>query len=205
MMRWLAVGLLLAGSMVGAQPEPMLTVTFDREGVPMPHWELRLQADGTGEFESKRADAPVANVRAIHVPSTGWQKMQRLLAASNHLAPCETKAKNLARIGVKTVVWRAGDGNVARCSFNYTDNKPLSELAEMWSGMAATLNEGPRIAHLHRYDRLGLDKELADYEHAVQMKMAIEPALIEPELRALVEDESVMERVRERAARLLKQ
>ena len=197
-----ALGLLCFSVVMVAQSATVLRVSFDREGVPVPHWEMRLAADGSGVFESRPAtDAPVS--REVRLSPKNWARMQRLLAASNHLVPCESESKNLARIGIKTVEWTAADGAVARCSFNYTDNKALSQLAEIWVGMAATLDEARRITQLHKHDRLGLDKELADYQHAVDQGFAAEPGLIEPELRALVEDEMVMQRVRVRAQRLL--
>ncbi|MBS1813970.1 MAG: hypothetical protein JSS87_03745 [Acidobacteria bacterium] len=185
-----------------AQSATVLKISFEREGVRVPHWEMRLDDDGSGMFESRPAGAaPVS--REVRLSQKSWEHMRRLLEVSNHLVPCESRARNLARIGVKTVEWTTPEGSVARCSFNYTDNKALSQLAEIWSGMAATLEEGRRIAQLHKHDRLGLDKELSEYEHAVAQGFAVEPKLIEPELRALVEDEWVMERVRKRAQRLL--
>lgn len=198
----IAIAAMFATLGVHAQVKPTLRVTFEREGVPVPYWRLVLDPQGAGTFESRPTNDGKL-VRAIRLPEATWTRMQNLLSESHNLTPCETKTKGLARIGAKSVEWTTPDGAVARCVFNYTDNKSLTVLADLWNGLAATLDEARRISHLHKHDRLGLDHELAEYEHSVDQGFAADPVLIAPELQSLVEDPALMDRVRRRAQHLL--
>lgn len=197
----LTAALLLFGTTAQAQSTAVLSVTLERDGVPVPYWRLQLDNNGAGTFQQRPKDLPF-ETRNIQIAPATWARMQRLLADTHNLTPCETKTKGLARVGQKTVDYIA-NGATAHCSFNYTDNKPLSALADMWNGLASTLTEARRLTQLHKHDRLGLDKELADYEHAVDQGFAIDPSLIQPELQAILADEALMERVRRRAQHLL--
>jgi hypothetical protein len=65
------------------------------------------------------------------------------------------------------------------------------------------MDEGRRLEFLHRYDRLGLDAEMTAMEDSVKAGRALELNTIEPVLASIVKDMAVMERVRQRAAKLL--
>lgn len=205
LLRRMALLSVMAGSFVcGAQASsPIeLKVRFDHDGVPVPHWTLTFFADGTGRYEGSPAAAEPDTRQFMLRPQT-WQRMRSLMVAWHGAVPCETKNKNLARVGQKTVDYIPAGEAAAHCSFNYTDSKPLLEAASMWNSLAYTLDEGRKIVQLHRHDRLGLDKELQQLEHALQEGFAMEPHVIEPELTALVQDELLMDRVRARAMRIL--
>jgi hypothetical protein len=58
---------------------------------------------------------------------------------------------------------------------------------------------------MHRYDRLGLYSEMDTLIHEVEEKRALEIGNITPALTAIVADEALMQRVREKAAKLLAQ
>lgn len=202
MNKLLIIAAVFASVSLHAQSKPVLRVTFEREGVPVPYWRFVLDSNGVGTFEQHPVnDGRVT--RPIRLSQSTWGRMQSLLADSHNLTPCETKTKGLARIGNKTVDWTTPEGIATRCTFNYTDNKSLTALADLWNALASTLDEARRIGHLHKHDRLGLDKELAEYEHAVEQGFAADPTLIAPELQSLVDDNALMDRVRRRAQHLL--
>lgn len=204
MKRWFGAVVLSAMLSVAcvAQGNPELKVEFQREGVPVPHWKLTFFHDGSGVYEGWPSNFEAVK-REFKLSAETWAQVQGLMQASKGMQPCETRTKGLARVGQKSVEYSPADGPVAHCSFNYTDNKPLAEAATLWVGMATTLDEGRRIANLHKHDRLGLDKELTDYQRALENGMAGEPRLIAEELQALVEDTALMDRVRARAQQIL--
>ncbi len=115
---------------------------------------------------------------------------------------CESRQKNIANTGAKTITYTGPDGS-ANCTFNYSENKAVVALTDMFQEIAETLDEGRSIDLKHRYDRLGLDRELANLAEAVSAGRAIEVATIAPVLHSLCDDSQVMERVRKRAAGLL--
>ncbi len=181
-----------------------LTATYDREGLPVPHWTFRMLPGGVVDYTSHHAAAGASD-SAIHfqLSRTGLAKLAKLLSESHSLAPCETKTKGLARMGDKGFAYTPAGGAEVHCTFNYTDNRPLGLAAEFLSQVSYTLEEGVTIDRLHRYDRLGLDPVLTRLATASKEGKAPELAAIRTSLEALVSDDAVLERVRLKAAQLL--
>lgn len=183
-----------------------LTMSYDRQGLPVPHWEFAIQPDGTAMYTAKHAaeglgvdDGPVR----FSLSHTGAAKLTAWMAESDGLHPCETKTKNLARMGDKVMVYRPEGGTEARCAFNYTDNKPLSAAAQYLINVSYTLEQGATIERMHRYDRLGLDPVMIQLSAAAKDGKAPELGAIRPALESLVADDAVLERVRAKAGQLL--
>ncbi len=181
-----------------------LTATYDREGLPVPNWKFHILPSGATDYTSHHSAAGISD-SAIHfqMSRTGAAKLAKLLSDSHGLVPCETKTKNLARMGEKTFAYTAMGSPEARCTFNYTDNKALAQAAEYLSSVSATLEEGITLDRLHRYDRLGLDPEMIRFAAAAKDGKAEELGAIHSSLESLVADDAVLERVRQKAAQLL--
>jgi hypothetical protein len=67
------------------------------------------------------------------------------------------------------------------------------------------MDEGRKLEFMHRFDRLGLYSEMDILNHEIEEKRAIEVSNIAPALRSIIADEALMQKVRERAARMLAQ
>ena len=183
-----------------------LTMSYDRPGLPVPHWQFLIQPSGAVEYKAQHAEGTVGiSDEAVRftLSHTGVQKLAAWMAQSNSLQPCETKTKNLARMGQKEISYQPDGGPAARCSFNFTDNKALASATEYLTHTSYTLEEGATIERLHRYDRLGLDPVLLRLAAAAKEGKAPELAAIRPALESLTTDDQVLERVRVRAAELL--
>lgn len=183
-----------------------LTMSYDRPGLPVPHWEFSIHPDGSAVYISKHAAESVGVVDTpvrFTLSRTGAAKLAGWMAQSNSLQPCETRTKNLARMGDKVLVYRADSGAESRCAFNYTDNKALAAASQYLISASYTLEEGATIDRLHRYDRLGLDPVLIRLAAAAKDGKAPELGAIRPALQGLVADDAVLERVRARASQLL--
>jgi len=118
------------------------------------------------------------------------------------LHDCEAKARNIAQTGKKTIDWYNGDQYVG-CTFNYSENARLNDIAATFMALATTMQFGERLQHDLRYDRLGLDEEMDSLIEEVKSGSAIEVQNIAPVLQALIDDDRVMERVKRKAAHLL--
>jgi hypothetical protein len=162
-------------------------------------WTVRLQADGAGSYvEGASADAKP-------VPLTVSAATLERLKPGEHAAKsgkCETKAKNVAKTGEKTIRYQDGD-RTEECTFNYSDDAGLMGTAATFQAIAETMQRGKKLEHDLRYDRLGLDAEMESLVAAQKDGSAIEIGNIAPILQALVSDDHVIDRVRRRAARLL--
>jgi hypothetical protein len=213
--------LLLAAPALPAQQPPAAAVIvyhFERPGLPVPEFTLTVHEDGSGSYaatytappvDSRYASpaavaaAPTKITRPISLSQATTARLFERVRATNHLqGGCESKQKNIANSGAKTISYTGSDGNAA-CTFNYTENKSVASVSDTFQAIAETLDEGRSIDLKHRYDRLGLDRELANLADAVHEGRAVEVATIAPILQSLLDDSQVMERVRKRAAGLL--
>ena len=162
-------------------------------------WKVRLQADGAGMYSEG------ASTDAKQMPLTVSAATLERLRQGEHAAKsgkCETKAKNVARTGEKTIRYEAAD-KTAECPFNYSDDTGLMGATAAFLAIAETIQRGERLQHDLRYDRLGLDAEMESLVAAQKDGSAIEIGNIASVLQTLVSDDHVIDRVRRRAARLL--
>ena len=192
---------------------------FERAGLPVPKFTIVVHEDGTGTYKGE--EAPVsggAHAAALQATSPGRAidrpiklsqptvetifKIARSLDRFN--IPCASKAKNIADTGKKTLSYSGSDGQ-GSCTYNYSENKSVTQLTETFQAIAFTMDEGRKLDFLHRYDRLGLYSEMDVLIHEVQEKRALEVGNIAPSLTSIVADEALMQKVRERAAKLLAQ
>ena len=164
-----------------------------------PPWKVRLQADGAGMYsEGAAADA---KQMPVMVSAGTLERLQ----SGEHAAKsgkCETKAKNVAKSGEKTIRYESGE-KTAECTFNYSDDVGLMGATATFLAIADTMQRGERLQHELRYDRLGLDAEMESLVDAQKSGSAIEIGNIASILQTLVSDDHVIDRVRRRAARLL--
>lgn len=189
---------------------------FERQGLAVPRFTLSVREDGSGSYKAE--EAPVSGGSAALQPTVG-KHIDRAITISEPTVEaifkearsldyfnidCESKAKNIANTGKKTLSYSGADGR-GSCTYNYSENKSVNALTETFQAIAFTLDEGRRLEFLHRYDRLGLDAEMETLTHEYEQKRALELGTISPTLTSLASDDALMQRVRTRATRLLEQ
>ena len=197
----------MAAGVAAETAGPVMTFTFDWPAQRPAHYEITVRADGMGLYRG----GPPAGAEAPSAAQDGkplllsQRAIARLQAAATVLSAgrgCETSQKKLAQTGTKTLRLEQA-GSVQTCTYNYSDDKRIQDATATFQGIAMTMEEAPRLEHLHRFDRLGLDAELAVFMQSVRDGRAIEVGNIAPTLRSLAADNDLMERVRVRAADLL--
>ncbi|MEO6911522.1 MAG: hypothetical protein ABI158_11440 [Edaphobacter sp.] len=202
-------------NVVAATPAEV-SFQFERLGLPVPSFAVRVHEDGTGSYQAEEVEGPsdggaVRYATAKHIdrtinltPATVAKIFDTARELKHFAMDCESKAKNVANTGKKTLSYTGPDGT-GSCVYNYSDQKDVEMLTKTFIAIAYTLDEGRRLEYLHRYDRLGLDAETIALEHAVKAGQALEVGTIAPVLTAIAADTAVMQRVRQRIARLLEQ
>ena len=205
-----------AGTQGTTQPNAPATIVyhFERVGLPVPVYTITLHEDGTGTYAGTRMAVPIGNNPAevqepnssisgtISVSPVTTAKVFEEIRTTGHLAHCDTKLKNVADSGTKTLDYTGSDGHAA-CTYNYTESKPIVAITEIFQGIQEMLEFGARLEHEHRYDRLGLDAEMQKLVNEIKEKRAVEVLTIAPTLKSIAEDSQVIERVRVQAAKLL--
>jgi hypothetical protein len=188
---------------------------FERAGLAVPKYTIIVHEDGTGTYQAQIAPVsggssamgvstavqPINQPIQISIPTTqAIFRTARSLDLFN--IPCESRAKNIADTGKKTLSYKGSDGQ-GSCFYNYSENKNIAQLTDTFQAIAQTMDEGRKLQFLHRFDRLGLYSEMDLLSHEVEEKRVLELGNIAPALRSIMADEAVMQKVRERAAHLL--
>ena len=188
----------------------VITFRLERPGVALPSYVFTVHEDGRGAYEVTYPAAGYANVpETVTMPlllreATAAGLFEKVRSTDHLRGGCESKAKNIANTGAKTLSYTGPDGT-ASCKFNYTENKAVTSLTDTFLGMAYTLDAGRDLQQKQKFDHLGLDREMNTLVAGVQDGKALEVANIAPILRSLIEDTALLERVRTRAAKLLEQ
>jgi hypothetical protein len=200
-----------------AQPE--VSFQFERPGLSVPKFTLVVRENGTGTYKGEVAPVSGGANGGMLRPASAGQPIDRTITVSTATAEnifktarsldyfnieCASKAKNIADTGKKTLSYAGSDGH-GSCLYNYSENKAVTQLTEMFQAIAFTMDEGRKLDFMHRYDRLGLYSEIDSLNHEVQEKRALELGNIRQSLTAIINDEALMQRVRERAVKLLDQ
>ena len=212
------------GQEAAPAPKPTLKVeakrqvsfTFDRKGVLVGHYTLIVHEDGSGVYEgneipSATAYGHPADSSAVpfqHKITISQATSQKIFSATERLnrfgVPCASKLKNIADTGTKTLKYEGQDG-AGSCTYNFSENKDVQSLTEIFQGIAETLDTGRRLDQLHRFDRLGLDAAMKSLSDEVSAGRALEIGTIAGSLKSIASDTDVMARVRSRASALLNQ
>lgn len=170
-------------------------------------YSLVIYEDGTGSYtETVSGDSgaqPVKRPITIHDPLR--TKLFSEARADHFFAmQCEAPHERVAFTGKKTLAYNGPDG-AGSCTFNYSREQKLNQVAADLMSVAYTLEEGARLKSEHRYDRLSLDSELESLAEAAQSRRALELENIAPELESIANDDAVMQRARSRARALMSQ
>jgi hypothetical protein len=193
-----------------------VTFQFDRPGLEVPHFKLRIQEDGAGTYQADQAEMAATQTsnrgqaarhidRPIKLTSDTVAKIFKAARSLNHFdTECASKAKNIADTGKKTLTYSGPDGS-GTCTYNYSENKNVDALTNTFLAIAYTMDEGRKLEFLHRYDRLGLDAEMANLSQEAQEGRALELGTISPTLASIANDTALIQRVRLKASKMLEQ
>lgn len=193
---------------------PHVTFDFSRKGLSVPKYQLTLFSDGTGSYQGEQVSwgggssteatgAPQEFRAPVAISAATATKVFTLSQHLNHFNKvCASKAKNIADTGTKVLSYAGPDGS-GSCTYNYSENKDVEALTDIFQGIAETMDQGRELDRLHRYDRLGLDAAMEFLSQEVSQGRAIEPGTIAASLRSIAGDSDLLERVRTRASALL--
>ena len=161
-----------------ATVQPEVIFKFERTGVSIPRYTILLREDGTGRYQADEAVVSASMQSSSAMQYTGGKHIDRPMTLSPATTEkifktaralnffnveCASKAKNIANTGDKTLSYAGSDGK-GSCEYNYSDNKSVSTLTDMFLAIAFTMDEGRRLEFLHRYDRLGMDAEITSLQ-----------------------------------------
>jgi len=109
--------------------------------------------------------------------------------------------RRLANLGQKTFRYER-DGVVHETTFNYTTDSTASQLLEIFEGLARQQVDLQAIEHSMRYDRLGINDALMQFEADLDQRSLPEPDALLPALDKIAADSRFLNLARERARSL---
>lgn len=109
--------------------------------------------------------------------------------------------RKIANLGEKTFRWEKG-ADAHEVKFNYTLNSPAAQLLQICEGLARQEEHVMLITRRMRYDRLGINDALLQFETDLNHKLLPEPQGALPMLDQIVNDSRFVDVARQRARNL---
>jgi hypothetical protein len=173
-----------------------------------------IDESGAGHFHSQPGEPPPpdtvsyqtlaeAQDRPVQLSKPIVEQVFSTARAQKFFAiKCEDGKDKIAFQGTKQLSYQGPDGR-GSCTYNWSKSGAIEKLTTIFESIAFTLEEGRRLEVEHKHDRLALDAELGDLLTAVKDGRALEVQSIQSVLQEIAEDDSVLERARMRAKKLL--
>ena len=135
--------------------------------------------------------------------SAAWRtKMFDLAAQLNHFQGQDLDVhRKIANLGEKTFRWESG-AEVHETKFNYTLNSAATQLLQIFEGLARQQQHVDLITRRMRYDRLGINDALLQFESDLNRSLMPEPQRVLPMLDQIAGDSRFVEIARQRARTL---
>jgi hypothetical protein len=190
-----------------ASASPVITFTLDFPQSNPPHYSITVAGDGHARYEctcSIDADSNPEDYQSEFEISPAnrarifdWAKQAKFFTGK-----VDSGNHKLAFTGAKELSYTDGQRSTT-ARYNYSGLEPVQKLTALFQQIAVTQDYGRRLAHFHHYQKLALDEELNRMEAQAKNDELAEIQSIEPVLRAIVDDNSVINVVRARAKELM--
>ena len=109
--------------------------------------------------------------------------------------------RKIANLGEKTFRWQSGT-EVHETKFNYTLNSAATQLLQIFEGLARQQEHVDLISRRMRYDRLGINDALLQFESDFNRSLLPEPQRLLPVLDQIAGDSRFVDIARQRARSL---
>ena len=209
-------GLILSVAALAQNPpeNPTLpTITFDRlwEAATPQEYIFTVKSGGTATYVSRNPTrAPEDGSEKdpdytldFTLSARNRDKVFKLAEQANYFDGNFAFTKHaVASTGRKTVTY-ADQSRHFQTVFDYSENKPVEELAHLFLAISNTVESGRKLQFKYKYDKLGLESELQAMETAAEGGNLAEIQLIAPLLQKIAADSSVLNIARKRARHLL--
>jgi hypothetical protein len=196
------IGALIFVPAVRANPGAA-TITYRRvfKGSSPEFIEIKITEPGTATFDLRQLDED-ADPTPFEVGPPVRQKILELAADLNNFAVNDLDIqKKIANLGEKTFRFER-DSEVHEATFNYTLNASATQLMQIFEGLARQQGDLVLLARAIKYDRLGVNDALRQFESDMDHRLLPEPERLLPALDKIAADSHFVEIARTRARAL---
>jgi hypothetical protein len=178
------------------------------QGQPWADYVFTVQENGASHFSgsgsaAENGDSDTFQQDFTMSPSNAQKVFQWAKAADYFQGNFETRTKNVAQTGMKTLEFH-GPGVNNSTTYNYSPNPNIQQLTRLFQAIAVTIDYGRKLAYQYRFDKLGMDTRLKELTDLRASGMAEEIQIIEPILSKIAGDDEIMHVARLQARQLLK-
>lgn len=195
---------LLASAALPAPASSGAKLTFRRvfKGSSPEFIEINVRQDSdVAAYEIRQLDED-AGASPFQVGAGLRTKMFDLAAQLKHFQGQDLDVhRRIANLGEKTFRWESG-AEVHETKFNYTLNPAAAELLRIFEGLARQQEHADLITRRMRYDRLGINDALLQFESDLNRSLLPEPQRLLPVLEQIAGDAKFVDIARQRARSL---
>jgi hypothetical protein len=204
--RWLVL-LLFAFTLVSIRASHAApgaaTITYRRvfKGSSPEFIEIKVSDQGKSTFEIRQLEED-ADAEPFEAGTAVRQKIFELAAELQNFAIADLDVqKKIAYLGQKTFRYER-DSEVHEATFNYTLNVPANQLMQIFEGLARQQGDLVLLERRIKYDRLGVNDALRQFESDMDHRLLPEPERLLPALDRIAADSHFVEIARTRARAL---
>ena len=187
-----------------ALPGQSAKITFKRvfQGSTPELIELVIRDDSTAAtYEIRQLDDDPGTL-PFEVSDTLRTKIFGLAAELHHFEGLDLDVhRKIANLGEKTFRWEQGAVS-HETKFNYTLNPPANQLLQIFEGLARQQEHFALLSRRMRYDRLGINDALLQFETDLNRGLMPEPQRMIPLLDQISSDPKFVDIARQRARSL---
>jgi hypothetical protein len=179
------------------------TITYRRvfKGSNPEFIEIKLPEDGAGTYDIRQLSED-ADPEPLDVNPTIKAKVLELAAALHNFDGVDLDVhRKIADLGEKTFKYENG-GETHEAHFNYTLNRTATQLALIFEGLSQQQQDLMTLEQKLKYDRLGVNDALRQFENDLGQRSLPEPERLLPVLDRIGADSRVIEMARQRARAL---
>ena len=197
------IALLYAPNSAGS-PAQAAKITFRRifKGSSPELIEISVREDSNAAtYEIRQLDED-PGVSPFDVSDALRAKIFGLAGQLNHFQGQDLDVhRKIANLGEKTFRWEQG-GVTHETKFNYTLNQTASQLLQIFEGLARQQEHYALLARRMKYDRLGINDALLQFESDLNRGLMPEPQRLIPLLDQIGSDSKFVDIARQRARTL---
>ena len=164
--------------------------------------EIKVHENGAATYDIRSlSEAPDPQPFEVGTPLTA--KIFQLSAQLNNFRGLELDTKRrIANLGEKTFRYERGSDS-GEVKFNYTINTTANQLLMIFEGLARQQDHLRTLLHRMKYDRLGVNNALMNFETDLNHKILPEPERLLPALQQIANDPRFVEIARQRSRALI--
>jgi hypothetical protein len=179
------------------------TITYRRifKGSTPEFIEIKIEEQGKSTFEIRQLEED-PDAEPFEVGSPVRQKIFELAAELKNFAVADLDIqKRIANLGQKTFRYERGS-EVHETTFNYTLNASANQLMQIFEGLSRQQSDLVLLERRVKYDRLGVNDALRQFESDMDHRLLPEPERLLPVLDQIGADSHFVDIARTRARAL---